>query len=108
MVGIATAAVGVGTALAPYLPLIGKMVMGWLPPNAAAVVGNVVETVKAGIGLTQPILRTLDNIAGSDAAGKDISLAEMKAAIAELHVPGVYEEALKLAEAELARKAPDA
>lgn len=91
------AAAGIAATLIPYLPTIGKFVLGWLPPNAASVVGKVIDTVKSGISIATPVLRTLDNIQGADTQGKDITLAEMQAALSELEKPGSYEAALAAA-----------
>lgn len=90
---------GVLSALIPYFPTIAKAALGFLSPNAQAVVGQIIETVKAGIGIASPILKTLENIQGADSAGKDITLAEMIAALSELKKPGSYEAALAAAKA---------
>lgn len=89
--------------LLPYLPVIGKAALGLLPTNAAAVVGKVVDTVKTGVAIGAPILRTLDNVVQADATGNDISVAEMVAALAELKTPGVYEAELAKAKAAAAQ-----
>ncbi len=93
------AVAGAAGALLPYLPLFGKLALGLLPANAATVVGKVVDTVKQGIAITTPVLNTLDTVRGAAAAGQDISLAEMDAALALLKTPGDYEKAMQEAKA---------
>lgn len=108
MVGSIT---GLALGLVPYLPTIAKAVMGWLPPNATATVMKVVDVAKQGLAISQPIVRVLDTIAGNSAlvdgpgqASPDISLAEMHASLAELDRPGVYEDALAKAKAQLGQQ----
>lgn len=87
----------IAAALIPFLPTLGKFALGFLPSNAQAVVAQVVDTVKQGIGIAAPIIKTLENIQGADERGNDISLAEMNAALSELKTPGTYEAALAAA-----------
>ncbi len=68
-------------------------------------VGQVVDTVRQGIGIATPVLNTLSAIrANADNAapgtpGADITLAQMDAALADLKTPGEYEKALEEAKA---------
>lgn len=91
----------IAATLLPFLPTIGKFALGLLPSNAQAVVGKVVETVKQGVAIAQPVINTLQNIQHADVSGNDISLAEMNAALSELKTPGSYEAALAAAKANL-------
>lgn len=88
--------------LAPHLPTIGRAVLGLLPQNASVVVNNVVDAVRKGIAIAEPVIRTMDTITNNvNAPGetKDISAEEASAAVSELRRPGSYERALASAKA---------
>lgn len=97
----------IAATLAPYLPVIGKFALGFLPTNATKVVDQVVTTVRQGIAIAQPVLNTLGAISANSTAaqpgtqGEDISLSQMDAALMALKTPGAYEDAMKEAKKDM-------
>lgn len=81
---------GAAALATTFGPLLARFAVGLLPPNASSVIQKITEVVKTGIGIAEPLVGSMQTIAGLP-EGDDISIAQMNAALAQLHTPGVFE-----------------